>query len=616
MTDLSASPTAVDYLEGLMEGFVAYRADWRITYMNAAAERLLGRPREALLGRTWQEAFPHGVGTPLEAMYQRVMASRRAERVELHYPHYGRWFEVSASPLASGGIGVYFSDITDRVEAQRAVQESEWRYRAVTRVSNDLVWDHDLATGAVTVEEGVMQPFGYGTERLAVAPGWGEERIHPDDRARVMAALRAAIKGPGDFWHAEFRFRRADGGYADVSARIQLARDAAGRVARVIGAFSDLTPRKRVEARLREADRRKDEFLATLAHELRNPLAPIRNAVEVLHLRTPSDPALQAARDIIGRQLQHMVRLIDDLLDVSRITRGKLELRRSRITLAAVIEQALETSRPHLQGHEFTMALPPEPVWLDADPVRLAQVFSNLLHNACKYTGTGGRIGLAAERLGAEVAVSVRDSGIGIAPEQLPRLFQLFSQDAAALERSQGGLGIGLSLARALARMHGGDITVRSEGPGRGSEFTVRLPLAPAAAAAAAPARERAAACGGRRLLVVDDNADNAESLALLFRLAGNEVRTAHDGVAALRAGAELRPDLVVLDLGLPRMNGYDTCRAMRAEPWGREATIVALTGWGQEEDQRRCTEAGFDAHLLKPADPDALMRLLAAHRR
>jgi signal transduction histidine kinase len=388
--------------------------------------------------------------------------------------------------------------------------------------------------------------------------------------------------------------------------------------------FRDISDRKRAEAalqaaneQLRDSGRRKDEFLAVLAHELRNPLAPISNAVEVLNLQGPRDPVLQASRDVISRQVGNMARLIDDLLDVGRITSGKLDLRRERIELAAVVEQALETSRPHLRGHEFTVALPPQPVWVDADPVRLAQVVSNLLNNACKYTPASGSIRLAAERSGARVTVTVRDNGIGIAAEQLPKLFHMFTQATPALGRVQsGGLGIGLALARALVEMHGGTIEARSGGEGRGSEFSITLPALDEGAAPLHRARTASTVVDPRRILVVDDNPDSAATLAMLLRADGHTIEVAHDGERAVQAAAAFRPDAILLDIGLPGMDGLDTCRAIRSQPGNRHILIAALTGWGQDEDQRRSREAGFDAHLVKPVGHDALLALFAAVRR
>jgi CheY-like chemotaxis protein/nitrogen-specific signal transduction histidine kinase len=380
---------------------------------------------------------------------------------------------------------------------------------------------------------------------------------------------------------------------------------------------ADLILRFRYEQALKEADRRKDEFLATLAHELRNPLAPIRNAAEMLKVKAPTDPDLVWGRDVIERQVGQMARLLDDLLDVSRITRGKLELRKGRVTLAAVVESAVETSRPAIDGggHRLTVELPPEPAHLDADPVRLAQVFANLLNNAAKYTDRGGDVRLSAQLVGREVVVSVRDTGIGIAPEVLPRLFEVFSQATPALERSQGGLGIGLSLVRGLVEMHGGRVQGRSAGPGQGSEFVVRLPVAAAAPTVREPppAEAEKPRVAGCRVVVADDNRDAADTLAMMVRLMGHEARIARDGEEAVGAVEAFRPDAVLLDIGMPRLNGYEAVRRIRAQPWGKDILLVAVTGWGQEEDRRRSQEAGFDHHLTKPASPAALEKLLGS---
>jgi PAS domain S-box-containing protein len=366
---------------------------------------------------------------------------------------------------------------------------------------------------------------------------------------------------------------------------------------------------------LREADRRKDEFLAMLAHELRNPLAPILNAVQIIQLS--SDRATrEQARTIMERQLTHMVRLVDDLLDLSRITRDKIELRKERVELATVVQSAIETSRPLIEaaGHELTITLPPEPIHLEADLTRLAQVFSNLLNNAVKYTEPGGHIWVTAERHGGEVVVKVGDTGRGMPAEMLPNIFGMFTQVDRSLERSQGGLGIGLTLVKRLVEMHGGSVQAFSEGLGHGSEFTVRLPLTQEGTplAVVGPKPETPRKAPPRRILVVDDNTDAAESLAQVLRLNGHEVRTAYDGPTALDVARAQAPEVVLLDIGLPGMNGVEVARRMRQSLGLTDALLVALTGYGQDEDRRRSQEAGFNAHLVKPVDLDALHGLLA----
>jgi PAS domain S-box-containing protein len=374
-------------------------------------------------------------------------------------------------------------------------------------------------------------------------------------------------------------------------------------------------------AELAAADRRKNEFLATLAHELRNPLAPLRNALQILELADDVPETRREARRMMERQLAQLVRLIDDLLDVARITSNKLQLRRERIDLAAAVHDALESTRQLIAaaGHELAVELPAEPVLLDADQTRLAQVFTNLLNNAAKYTDRGGRIVLTAERQGGEAVVTVRDSGIGITAEHMPHLFEIFSQAAPPLERSQGGLGIGLSLVRGLVELHGGRVEARSEGPGRGSELIVRLPLEETAkpAPATPPATERTQPAARLRVLIADDNQDAADSLSLLLLLRGYEVRTVHDGAAALAEAESFRPHVALLDIGMPRLNGYQAALRLREQPWGADLVLVAITGWGQDEDRQRAHAAGFNHHLTKPVDPDELFRLLdGASRR
>jgi signal transduction histidine kinase/CheY-like chemotaxis protein len=419
----------------------------------------------------------------------------------------------------------------------------------------------------------------------------------------------------------EIVVERPDGSRRTALAHANPFCDEAGRVVGAVNILVDITDRKQAEDAVRESDRRKSEFLAMLSHEQRNPLAPLRNGLQVMKLAGGNAEAVEQARGMMERQLARMVRLIDDLLVVSRITRGKLELRRERADRAGVVRGAVEGSRPLIEAsaQRLTVPLSPESVWLDADPTRLAQVFANLLTNAAKYTDRGGDIRLTAERENGEVVVTVKDTGIGIAAEHLPWLFAMFSQVASALERSQGGLGIGLSRVKGLIEMHGGSIRARSEGLGQGSEFVVRLPVADGSTASMSqqPASgEKATAKPRRRILVADDNRDAADSLAMMSRLAGHEVHAAHDGQDAVGAAAWFRPDVALLDIGMPKLNGFDAARRIREQPSGKDMVLVAITGWGQEEDKRRATEAGFDHHLTKPVDPAALEDLLTGLKR
>jgi len=373
---------------------------------------------------------------------------------------------------------------------------------------------------------------------------------------------------------------------------------------------------------LADADRRKDEFLAVLAHELRNPLAPIRNALHILGMPTADVATVKQAKEMMGRQVQNLMRLVDDLLDVSRIMRGRIELRKERIDLAAAVQRAVETATPAINDarHHLTVALPAEPLTVEADAIRLAQAIGNLLHNAAKYTEPGGRISLIVERDGEAAVVHVRDSGIGIGPEMLPRIFGLFVQADRALNRAQGGMGIGLTLVRTLVQLHGGSVVAQSDGPGKGSEFIIRLPIVARAeheprSGGSVPGKS-APRLPRRRVLVVDDNVDAAKSLAVVLRLAGQDVRVVHDGAAALTAARADGPDIIFLDIGMPGMDGYECARLLREDPAFCGTVLVALTGWGQPEDRRRSHEAGFDHHIVKPLEPDLVQTLLTTAKR
>ncbi len=373
-------------------------------------------------------------------------------------------------------------------------------------------------------------------------------------------------------------------------------------------------------AALREADKRKDEFLAMLAHELRNPLAPIRTAVQLLRLKELAEHQRARARDIIERQVEHLVCLIDDLLDVSRITRGMITLHREPVLVGAIVARAVETARPMIDArrHELTLDLPDDLITVEGDKTRLVQVVGNILNNAAKFTDAGGRITLKVAREGRHAVISVRDTGIGIQPELVPRVFDLFMRAHVESDGGHGGLGIGLALVRRLVDLHDGTVTAHSDGPGHGSEFVVRLPLYTMVAAPVLDQpqhSDRLAAIDCRRILIADDNHDAAEVLATLLGARGHDVRIVHDGVDALHVGASFKPDIVLLDLGMPKMDGYETARQIRQHPWGKGATVVALTGWGQQQDRDRSAAAGFDVHLVKPVTDSDLFHVLAAAR-
>jgi PAS domain S-box-containing protein len=603
-------------LESIPEAFVRLGPDWRIGWVNQQYERRFGRLRASQFGKCFWDELPELAGGTAETMLRDAMSSRQGHEIEHLCPDRQRWFALKACPVDGGDLALFIQDVTDRHHAQEALLASQQRFRLAAEAVSGIIYDYDLPSGHVERTQGLFEVVGYRPEEVPATAAWWWDQIHPDDRreleSRSVLPSRAAL---GREVHV-YRARHKDGHYVWLSDRSLSVRDRHGQLTRQVGCSIDVTALKEAEQQLREADRRKDEFLATLAHELRNPLAPITNAAHYLKAIV-AEPKAAWGLGVIERQVQNMARLLDDLLDVSRISRNKLVLRRQQVELAQVLQQAIETSRPlvDMGGHELAVRLPPEPVLLDADPLRLAQVFSNLLTNAAKYTPGGGHIELDAQCNGDEARIRVRDDGIGITAEMMPRLFEIFSQAAPALERSQGGLGIGLSLVRGLVELHGGHIEAHSEGAGRGSEFVVTLPVLARAPPVSLHRNGKAAALPARRarILVADDNHDGADSLTVALQGLGHEVCTAYDGEQALALAASTRPEVMLVDIGMPRMNGYEVCRAVRREPWGREVLLVALTGWGQEEDRRRAAEAGFDRHLVKPVDLPVLAELLAS---
>ena len=530
-------------------------------------------------------------------------------------------FRIS-EPTEALGLALYVVAVAVCIgvtEALRALHEdraaalrmSDERFRHLTEAMPSLVW---TATPDGTISYANQRWIQYhGSEAKGNAGGWPEQVLHPEDRDRCAELWARSIREGIEF-EVEARYRRHDGVHRWFVTRAVPWKGHGERILGWFGISTDIHHQKEIEERLQEADRLKDEFLATLAHELRNPLAPIRNALEVMRRSDERGIPTDGARAIMERQLTHLVRLVDDLLDLSRISRGRIELRKSRVDLSDAVNDALETCRPRIESrhHQLMVEMPGKPVFVDADRVRLAQVFTNLLSNASKYTPRGGDIRVTATREGDEAVVRVTDGGIGIPPEVLPHIFDMFSQAVPSQELTEGGLGIGLSLVRGLVAQHGGSVEARSEGLGRGSEFIVRLPVA-----AEQPIPERIEMTDGdgpgpkRRILVADDNRDAADSLATMLSLMGHETHAVYDGHDAIAKASSYRPDMIVLDLGMPTVDGYEAARKIRSEPWSNGVVLVALTGWGQEEDRVRAKAAGFDFHLTKPAHPESLVKLL-----
>jgi len=446
--------------------------------------------------------------------------------------------------------------------------------------------------------------------------GWGWKRLlHPDHADRVVSGM-AQTGLEREIWEDTFPLRGHDGQYRWFLSRAVPIRDEQGDVVRWFGTNTDVTDLREAQQMLRDADRRKDEFLATLAHELRNPLAPIRSGLELMRLSQKDPETMADVRMTMERQTQQLITLVDDLLDVSRITRGKLNVRTRKVALADVMQSAVEASKPFLDeaGHQLIVDTPDQEVTLDADPHRMAQVISNLLNNSAKYTPAGGRVRLSAEIRRPQVVISVEDNGLGIPADMLERIFEIFAQIDRPQEKGNTGLGIGLSLVKSLVKLHQGTIDVASEGPGQGSIFSVTLPIAQQATKAPPsehqePSQKTKSSC---KVLVVDDNEAAAMTLSMLVKMLGNVVQTAHDGREAIEKAATFLPDLVLMDIGMPNMKGYEAASHIRQQAWGADMTLVALTGWGQEDDKKKATQAGFNHHLVKPAEPAALEKLLA----
>jgi PAS domain S-box-containing protein len=534
--------------------------------------------------------------------------------------------------LAIGGFAWLLNEnLRSRAEAATAIYVQQERFRTTLTSIGDAVIVTDTEGRVTFVNPIAATLTGYREEEAKGLPLQSVLNIVNEETRKEAENPVARVLAQGQIVglanHTVLIAK--DGSERPIDDSAAPIRDQYGRLTGVVLVFRDITERKHEERERRvltrqliEDDRRKDEFLATLAHELRNPLAPVRNAVELLRHGGDDPVVMREARGIIERQLEHMVRLIDDLLDIARVTSGKLQLRKGRVELATVVRSAVDEVRPLIAeaGHELTVSLLPEAIFVDADPTRLGQVFSNLLNNAAKYTDKGGHIWVTEERGNGEVAISVRDTGIGIAAEHLPHIFEMFAQAAPALERAQGGLGVGLALVRGLVDLHGGRIEAHSGGPRMGSEFIVHLPVdehepqpraeQPRAGESGQAAEQRRPAAA-RRILVVDDNVDSAQSLAMLLNRMGHETQMAYDGLEAVQAAAAFKPQIILLDIGLPKLNGYEAAKKIREQASADGLAIIALSGWGQDRDKQRALESGFDHHLTKPVDYATLEKLL-----
>jgi PAS domain S-box-containing protein len=537
--------------------------------------------------------------------------------------------ELSGRQLPDGRMQGVVRDITERKRAEEALRQSEERFRSLVSVIADVTWATDADGQFTQPQEAYSRYTGKSWEELR-GSGW-ISCIHPDDRPKLMetwtraVATRTLYDAPCREWHGQTQQWR------HVVARGTPVLNPDGSVREWVGTLTDVHDQRMAlealresEEALREADRRKDEFLAMLAHELRNPLAPIRTGLELIRLARNSAASVERVRTTMERQVGHMVRLIDDLLDVSRITSGKIQLQRTPTPLVDLLNSAIEANRSVLDAARIQLRVHvvDQSCLLDVDPTRMVQVVSNLLHNAGKFTLPGGHVDVSSRctmptiDTDGELELTVADDGIGISPEMLLRVFDLFTQGEQRKGGTQPGLGIGLALARRLIEMHGGRIEATSKGLDQGSAFTIHLPITRGIAVDDSPQSDFAVQAETRRVVVIDDNEDAARTMAMLIEELGSETRIAHDGETGLKAIAEFRPDVVLLDIGMPGIDGYETCRQIRVEPFGSDLVVVALTGWGQEQDKSRAAEAGFDAHITKPADPAVLERILAAPRQ
>ena len=624
-------------LDSIGDAVITTDSEGCTTNLNPVAESLTGWQNRDAIGRPLDTVFciiSEQSGMPVKNPATRAIREGATVGIATHTvliakDGFRRPIDVSAAPIRfqdgeAVGCVLVFRDVTERRQSERRLLESEERVRLALDSAELGSWHVDPATMKLTTDERFRTIFGI--TKGSVDYEGAVSIIHSDDQSRVRDAVAAStrIVNPQPY-AVEYRIVRSDESVRWVFAKGRANFENTGSEARLVsfdGTVADITEQRRSQeelrsmaARLSEADRRKDEFLATLAHELRNPLAPIRTGLEVMKLAKGDAVVMEDIRATMDRQVQQMVRLIDDLLEVSRVTQGKLELRTCRVALADVVRNAIESIQPSLDdaNHILKVTLPSAPLILDADPNRLAQVLSNLLHNSIKYTPEGGHIWLSVEQRASDAVITVMDDGIGIPPELQSDIFEMFSQIDRPLEKGYKGLGIGLTLVKRLVEMHGGAIEVQSAGTDLGSQFTVRLPILLDTAAEPAAAPDLMQSTSPQlKILVVDDNTDAASMLGLVVKMLGNEVRLANDGLQAVRVAEEFMPDVVIMDIGMPKMNGYEAARHIRERTWGANIVLVALTGWGMDEDRRRATEAGFDYHLVKPADPSELQRLLA----
>ena len=614
-------------LNSIGDAVVTTDAKGRITYINPVANKLLGISLEQASGRSSSEVYKivneytrQAVENPVERVLRDGNATATSnEALLLRADGTEIAIDDSAATILdhSGrtvGVVLVFRDVTDR----RRTQKAQATLAAIVESSQDAIISKDLDGRITTWNAGAERLFGYREEE---AIGRHITLIIPPNQIEEEAAILSRIRRGERLEHYETVRVRKDGTHVDISLTVSPVRASDGKITGASKIARDITDQKMIERQLIDADRHKDNFLAILAHELRNPLGPIRNAAKIIELQRPDDPELLACCELIDKEVVQITRLLDDLLDVSRITRGKFSLHKEPIDVGAVVKRAVETSTPLIDeaGHRLTVNLPSAPLIIQGDPIRLAQVFSNLFNNAAKFTRSGGDIRVDVARQGDQVLIKVKDSGVGIAQDLLPRIFDMFVQGSTVTERSNGGLGLGLTLSRDIVEFHGGNIEVLSAGPGQGSEFIVSLPLSTLSlngVDGSDPAQITSMNRQTRtRIVVIDDNKNQAQSLKKLLEAIGHDVRVAYDGSAAMKLLANFVPDFALVDIGLPKISGYELAQWMREQSQFRNVILIAQTGWGREQDRNHARDAGFDHHLVKPIDHQRLLQILEQPR-
>ncbi len=603
-------------------GFAYLDKDLKFVTINNCLAEINGLSAAEHLGKTLREIVPAladdmetmiatiiETGEPLKNHEVRGETASAPGQVRV-WSH--SWYPVRDRDGVLCGFGVVVEEITERMHAEQMIRDSEARFRSLASTAPVGIFRTDAAGHWIYANDCVASLTGRSQEEC-LGDAW-QTAVHPDDISAVVSDWTQTVSARAVF-SREFRFVDQQGHVTWVIARAVPQNNDVPEHAVFVGTCTDITAAKQAKDALLEADRRKDEFLATLSHELRNPLSPVRTAAHLLKIKAAKSPEIKPVVDIIDRQVHAMTRLIDDLMDVSRINQGKIQLQLEDVDIARVVEAAIETSQPLISEmrHRLTVELPSGPLTLRVDSTRISQVLLNLLNNAAKYTERGGSIHLRAEHRDGHAVISVKDTGIGIPADKLSTLFEMFSQLENSLSKSKGGLGIGLCLVRQLVKLHGGWVEARSEGYGLGSEFLVGIPvLEPTSAHTALPEPDQAAEVRRQlKVLVVDDNKDAALTLAMVLKMTGHVTLTVHDGEAAVAAAQSERPDLILCDIGLPRLNGYEVCQHIRRTAWGKKIVLIAISGWGQEEARRKCFEAGFDHHLVKPVALDALSKVM-----